>query len=139
MKYYYAIVYCNSIKAASRLIDENQGLEFELTNIKLNLSCVADDLTFPQKPKEQATEVPPNYTFNSGAISRALNHSTVTLSWDQSDKKRQKLLENNYKAILKRRDDELGEGDDFNAYKDLIAGSSSEDDEDEISDNGSDE
>ena len=88
MKYFFAIVYCNSIKTASRLIEENQGLEFELTNIKLNMSCVDDELEFPNKPKDIATEVPVNYEFNSSNISRALNHSTVRLSWDQTDKKR---------------------------------------------------
>ena len=47
MKYYYAVIHCNTKKTANRLIEENQGLEFELTNIKLNMSCVADDLEFP--------------------------------------------------------------------------------------------
>ena len=44
MKYYFAIVYCNSVKTASRLVEENQGIEFELTNIKLSMSCVDDEL-----------------------------------------------------------------------------------------------
>ena len=32
---------------------------------------------------------------------------------------------------MKKKDDELGEGDEFAAYKDLIAGSSSDEEEDE--------
>ena len=93
------------------------------------MSCVDDELEFPNKPKDIATEVPVNYEFNSSNISRALNHSTVRLSWDQTDKKRQNLLAKSYKAILKRKDGELGEGNEFDAYKGLIAGSSSESDE----------
>ena len=126
MRYYFAIVHCNSVKTATRLIEENQGLEFELTNIKLNMSCVDDDLVFPNQPKDVATEIPANYEFNSSNVSRALNHSTVRLSWDQTDKKRQNLLANNYRAIMKRKDDDLLEGTEFDAYKSLIAGSSSE-------------
>ena len=38
---------------------------------------------------------------------------------------------------MKRKDDELGEGDEFEAYKDLIAGSSSEEDEEDVSEEGS--
>ena len=101
-------------------------MELELTNIKLNMSCVADDLTFPQEPKDVATEVPPNYAFNGASISRALNHSTVRLSWDQTDKKRENFLANNFKKLMKRKEDELGDADEFEAYKDFIAGSSSE-------------
>ena len=47
MKYYYAVVHCNKKKAASQIIDEFNGMEIELTNIRLNLSCIDDDLVFP--------------------------------------------------------------------------------------------
>ena len=126
MKYYYAVVHCNSKKCANRIMEENNGMELELTNIKLNMSCVADDLKFPQEPKEVATDVPPNYAFNGASISRALNHSTVRLSWDQNDKKRENMLANNFKKLLKRREDEMGDAEEFEAYKDFIAGSSDE-------------
>ena len=126
MKYYYAVVHCNSKKCANRIMEENNGMELELTNIKLNMSCVADDLKFPQEAKEVATEVPPNYAFNGASISRALNHSTVRLSWDQNDKKRENMLANNFKKLLKRKEDEMGDADEFEAYKDFIAGSSDE-------------
>ena len=46
------------------------------------MSVVPDDLEFPHKVKEEATDVPVNYSFNPSKISRALNHSTVRLSWD---------------------------------------------------------
>ena len=99
------------------------------------MSCVDDDLVFPNQPKDVATEIPANYEFNSSNVSRALNHSTVRLSWDQTDKKRQNLLANNYRAIMKRKDDDLMEGTEFDAYKGLIAGSSS--DSEDISAEGS--
>ena len=46
MKYYYAVVHCNSAKTANFLFDEYNGFEFENTNIKLNMSLIPDDLVF---------------------------------------------------------------------------------------------
>jgi len=92
MKYYYAVVFCNSKQTASDIIDEYNGMEFELTNIRLTLSCIDDDLEFPQELKEEVDEVPMDYKFDSSKISRALNHSTVKLSWDQTDPKRLQKL-----------------------------------------------
>ena len=82
MDYYYAVVHCNKRKTASKIIEENQDLEFELTNIRLNLFIVEDSLEFPYAPKETACELPANYSFDQSKISKALNHSTVKLSWD---------------------------------------------------------
>ena len=82
MKYYYAVVVCNSTQTANAIFKENQGMEFELTNIRLNLSFIDDDLKFPQDPREEAIEIPPNYNFDSTRISRALNHTSVRLTWD---------------------------------------------------------
>jgi hypothetical protein len=124
MKYYYAIVFCNSTKTAKKIFKEYNGYELELTNIKLNLSFVDDNLTFPQEMKEEASEVPPGYSFDASKVSRALNHSTVKLSWDQNDPKRLAKLHNNYKAIMNQKDDESD--DELWEYKGLIAGSSDE-------------
>mmetsp|Transcript_22202 Transcript_22202/g.29707 ORF Transcript_22202/g.29707 Transcript_22202/m.29707 type:complete len:83 (+) Transcript_22202:157-405(+) len=82
MNYFYAVVYCNSKKTASRIIEENQDMELELTNIRLNLYIVPDELELPFKPTQVAKEIPANYSFDQARISRALNHSTVKLSWD---------------------------------------------------------
>lgn len=64
MKYYYAIVYCDSSKTAKFLYDEYNGFEFENSNIRLNMSFVPDDIKFTQELKESANEVPENYEFN---------------------------------------------------------------------------
>jgi len=93
MNYFYAVVYCNSARTAAKIIEENQDIEFELTNLRLNLYIVPDELELPYEPKQVATEVPANYEFNSSRISRALNHSTVKLSWDQSDPQRLQKLQ----------------------------------------------
>jgi flavodoxin len=48
MKYFYAVVHCNTRHTAERLYNEYNDYEFELSNIRLNLSFIADDLKFPQ-------------------------------------------------------------------------------------------
>ena len=82
MKYFYGVIHCNSKVTANRIIEENDGMEFELTNIRLQLSSVPDELDFPQTVKEEIDELPSNYDFDQGKITRALNHSTVRLTWD---------------------------------------------------------
>ena len=78
MKYYFAFVTCSKRK----ILDEFNNFELELTNLRLNLSIVPDDLEAPNAPRETATEIPIGFDFNASKISRALNHSTVRLSWD---------------------------------------------------------
>ena len=126
MDYFYAVVYCNNKKTASKIIEENQDLEFELTNIRLNLYIVPDDLELPYTPKQSASDLPTNYEFNAGKISRALNHSTVKLSWDQTDPNRAAKLQQNYKELLKKDGGGKFDSDD-DAYDGLIAGSDSDD------------
>lgn len=89
MKYFYAVIYCNARKTALKIFEEYNNYEFELSNIRLTLSFIDDELTFPQKPKEKASEVPPDYEFRSAqTLNKALNHTSVRLTWDQTDPKR---------------------------------------------------
>ena len=44
MKYYYAVVHCNSPKTATYLYDEFNGFEFEDSMIILNMSIIPDDV-----------------------------------------------------------------------------------------------
>ena len=91
MKYFYAVVYFNSADTAERIYNEYNDYEFEMSNIRLNLSFVPDDLKFPQAPKETATEIPPDYEFKAhNSLNRALNHTSVKLTWDETDPKRQR-------------------------------------------------
>ena len=47
MKYFYGVVHCNSKQTAARIYEEYNGVEFELTNIRLNLAFIPDELDFP--------------------------------------------------------------------------------------------
>ena len=91
MKYYYAVIHCNTTHTAEKLFSEYNNFEFELTNIRLNLAFIPDSLVFPQEVKEVATSVPADYQFKSvDRLNRALNHTKVNLTWDETDPKRQR-------------------------------------------------
>jgi hypothetical protein len=47
MKYFYAVVVCDRRKTASKILDEYNGFELELTNLRLTLSIVPDSMIFP--------------------------------------------------------------------------------------------
>ena len=58
LKYYFAIVHCNSAQTALWLYDEYNGLMLENTNVKLRMAIVPDEQEFDQKLKDSATSVP---------------------------------------------------------------------------------
>lgn len=124
LKYYYAIVTCNTKETASYLYDEYNGFEFENTNIRLLMSFVPDDLVFEQTVKQEATSVPPNYSFDhlQATHSRALGHTEVKLTWEQTDPQRTRKLTEGYKH-LDPNDPEA----EAEFYKEFIAGSSESD------------
>lgn len=64
MRYYYAIVHCDSGKTACHLYDEYNGFEFENSNLKLTMSLVPNEVEFTQKPRDEGTKVPIDYEFN---------------------------------------------------------------------------
>ncbi len=114
MKYFYAVVHFNSGQTAERIYNEYNDYEFELSNIRLNLSFIADDLKFPQQPKETATEIPPDYEFSaSSSLNRAMNHTSVKLTWDETDPKRLRK----FQKIMQANPDDISEDE----YKEFLA------------------
>ena len=47
MKYYYAVIVCDRRKTATKILDEYNGFELELTNLRLTLSIIPDSMVFP--------------------------------------------------------------------------------------------
>lgn len=47
MKYYYAVVVCDRKKTANKIYSEYNGFELELTNLKLTLAFIPDEMEFP--------------------------------------------------------------------------------------------
>ncbi|XP_022616408.1 ESF1 homolog [Seriola dumerili] len=124
LKYYYAVVECDSVDTAAKIYEECDGYEYESSCSVMDLRFIPDDVTFPEEPKDAATDVnlsaytPKLFTSSAAATSK------VQLTWDETDHERVTALNRKFNK------DELLEMD-FNAY---LASSSEEEEEDEDGD-----
>ena len=92
LRYYYAIVYCNTKEAALEIYNECDGMEIEKTQNFMDLRFVPDELVeFPYSAKEVCNKIPAEYNpkFHSNS---ALQHSNVKLTWESNDPKRNELI-----------------------------------------------
>ncbi|KNE69924.1 hypothetical protein AMAG_14771 [Allomyces macrogynus ATCC 38327] len=121
LRYYYAVVECDSVETAAAIFKQCDGAEFEATSNFFDLRFIPDDVSFDEDtPRDVATGVAVDYkphTFET----KALQHTNVKLTWDEDDPDRvrvtrKKLSYNELKAM------------DFKAY--IASDSESENDED---------
>ncbi|XP_073230335.1 ESF1 homolog [Porites lutea] len=120
LKYYYAVMDCDSPGTAEVLYDECDGTEFELSGNILDLRYIPDDMEFDHEPHSVATGIPASGTYSAPEFSTtALHQTNVKLTWDETDPGRQRATMRKFKK------EDLLEMD-FNAY---LASSSDEEDE----------
>jgi hypothetical protein len=120
LKYYYAIVSCESKETALALYSECDGMEIEKTQNFMDLRFVPDELVhFPYPSKDVCDKFPVEYNPNFHANS-ALQHSKVKLTWESNDPKRSELIS---KAFTKEQFSQ-------EEIQQLLMSSDSEDDED---------
>ncbi|XP_059117500.1 ESF1 homolog [Peromyscus eremicus] len=120
LKYYYAVVECDSPETASKIYEDCDGLEFESSCSFIDLRFIPDDITFDDEPKEVASEVDLTAYKPKYFTSAAMGTSTVEITWDETDHERITTLNRKFKK------EELLDMD-FQAY----LASSSEDEEEE--------
>ena len=126
MRYYYAVIECDSRETAVQLYDACDGLEVGNTSITFNLQFIPDDVAIDYAAaRDSATEVPPNYkpgSVSHGVGTISLDHTKVKLSWDETPASRRQLLRQDFRTLDEQNDD------DFKAY--LASDSSSDSDAD---------
>lgn len=120
MKYYYAIAEFDSVESAEAVYAELDGIEYEGSSLELDLRFVPDEMEFdPADIKAECDKVPDLATYKAPQfINSALQQTTVKLTWDETDVRRQEKLQRAYTK------EELDK-DDLDAY----LASETEDDE----------
>ncbi|CCG20717.1 hypothetical [Candida orthopsilosis Co 90-125] len=130
LRYYYAIVKCDSVQTARNIYENVDGTEYESTANVFDLRYVPEDMDFDENDvKDECLKVSPNYKPESRFVTDALQHSKVKLTWDETPKERltlssrplsQKEIEaNDFKAYLASDSDsdELGKNGEVSDLK----------------------
>ncbi|KAH6917515.1 pre-rRNA-processing protein ESF1 [Coprinopsis sp. MPI-PUGE-AT-0042] len=117
LRYYYAVITCDTVEAASHIHDELQGTELERSANVFDLSFVPDGMTFENEPRDEATEGTALTVKPVEFVTDALRHSKVKLTWDEDDPERNHITR---RALSKQ---EIEDGD-FGAL--IASGSESE-------------
>ncbi|KAJ6575055.1 hypothetical protein B0H19DRAFT_1021865 [Mycena capillaripes] len=118
LRYYYAIITCDTTEAAAHIYSELEGTELERSANIFDLSFVPNDMSFHQDCRDEATEDTSISHKGVDFVTDALRHSKVKLTWDDDDPERNQVT----RRTLSRKEIEEA---DFRAY---LASSSSEDD-----------
>uniref|UniRef100_A0A671VPL8 ESF1, nucleolar pre-rRNA processing protein, homolog (S. cerevisiae) n=1 Tax=Sparus aurata TaxID=8175 RepID=A0A671VPL8_SPAAU len=121
LKYFYAVVECDSVNTAAKIYEECDGYEYESSCSVLDLRFIPDDEKFDEEPKDVATDVNLSAYTPKLFTSSATTTSKVQLTWDETDHERVTALNRNFNK------NELLHMD-FNAY---LASSSEEEDDEE--------
>ncbi|XP_020095635.1 ESF1 homolog [Ananas comosus] len=119
LRYYNAVVVCDSSATANHLYKTLDGTEFLKTSNVFDLRFIPDSVEFKHPPRDIATEAPVNYK-EPDFQTRALQHSRVKLTWEDDEPERKKIL---------RRKFNPNQLDEFNEY--LASTDESDEDDDE--------
>uniref|UniRef100_A0A2K6GSY4 ESF1 RRM domain-containing protein n=1 Tax=Propithecus coquereli TaxID=379532 RepID=A0A2K6GSY4_PROCO len=149
LKYYYAVVDCDSPETASKIYEDCDGLEFESSCSFIDLRFIPDNITFDDEPKDVASEVDLTTYKPKYFTSAAMGTSTVEITWDETDHerittlnrkfKKEELLDMDFQAYLasssedeEEIEEELQGGDGVNVEEDGKTKKSQKADEEQI-------
>ncbi|KAH9516926.1 pre-rRNA-processing protein esf1 [Dermatophagoides farinae] len=145
LKYFYAVIECDSAETAESICNELDGLEYESSSTLLDIRFIPDDMDFDDvRLKEECTTMPTSSTYKAPSFTNtALQQSTVKITWDETDPRRKEAFnkafeennENDIKTYLATSSDDdddendtttinidenMQENDKINKYKDLL-------------------
>ncbi|WOL00118.1 ESF1 [Canna indica] len=117
LRYYFAVVVCDSSATASHIYKTLDGTELLETANVFDLRFIPDSMEFKHPPHDVAKEAPVNYK-EPVFQTRALQHSQVKLTWEEDEPERKRIL---------RRKFNLDQLDELNIY--LASSEDSEEDD----------
>ena len=93
LKYYYAIVTCDSIKTASLVVDHCDATEYETSSNTLDLRFVPEDMVFHEHHELSSTcsSIPSDYQ-PSDFVTTVLQQTEIKLTWEDGDEEREEKL-----------------------------------------------
>ncbi|XP_012684492.2 ESF1 homolog [Clupea harengus] len=121
LRYYYALVECDTVTTATKVYEECDGFEYESSCSTLDLRFVPDDMIFEDEPTDEAVDVDLASYQPKIFSSTATTTAKVELTWDETDHDRVTAFSRNFNK------DELLDMD----FKTYLA-SSSEEEEEEV-------
>ncbi|XP_077996320.1 ESF1 homolog [Glandiceps talaboti] len=139
LKYYYAVIECDSKNTANAIYEECDGFEYQNSSTRLDLRFIPEEMTFDDEPTSEATNLPEVSTYKpSEFMTTALQQTKVDLTWDETDKERlavtmkkfnnDELMQLDLQAYLASSSGEENDSEDLGPG-DLEIGSASDDDE----------
>lgn len=100
LRYFYAVVECDSVETAAAIYHHCDGREFETSTNTLDLRYIPDDVEFnADEATDSASSIPKKYTAKPAMVTDALQRSNVKLTWDQDDPDRRRLTRVNHGKI----------------------------------------
>jgi len=121
LRYFYAVVECDSAATGAALFGACDGIEFERSSTRLDLRFVPEGQSFAERSvRDAATSLPAGYA-PVDYTAQALQQTRVALTWDADDPDRKRHLRRKVSA-------EQLKDEDLAAY---LGSGSDEDDEEE--------
>ncbi|XP_047502527.1 ESF1 homolog isoform X2 [Penaeus chinensis] len=130
--YYYAVIECDTIDTAKIIYKECDRQPFEETGILIDLRYIPPDMTFDDEVFDRCEAVPDTYE-PKYFITTALQLSQPSLTWDEADPDRQRILSTAMTKALN------GEEVDEEYLKGFVASGSECEDEESLQSDGDDE
>lgn len=91
LRYYYAVIECDSNTTAKTIYDSLDNREYLTTSNFFDLRFIPDEVSFEEdNPREHCTKLPDGYKPNDFRT-EALTHSKVRLTWDDDDTTRKEV------------------------------------------------